>query len=231
MKRPDFKFSALAVLALLVSASCSSGKDDDIGVTTNWLGQLHQFEQVSGKDRFGVFLKKDTSPPAMVRQFLIAPAEITISPRSDLNALNPAAYEQLRTAFSDALKEHVASRFPASPDTGRQDGDTYVLRAALTNLTVKRKTSAFGPAEPKDLEFTLEDTTVEIGLHEQRTNTRRAVIVQKATGGKIAWNGLPERFRAFAMEAATKLAEARDGINKKANRPKAPPAKVTAPQK
>lgn len=231
MKRPEFRFSVIGILVLFICAACSSGKDEGIDVATNWLGPLHQYERVSGKDRFGIFLKKDSSPPATVRQLRIDPAEITISARSDLNALNPASYEQLRAAFSDTLKEHVARRFPAPAEKGLQDGDAYVLRAALTNLTVKRKTKAFGPIELKGLEFSSEDTALEISLHELRTNIRHAVIVQKVADGKMSWNGLRERFRALAEEAAAKTAEARDGINKKANQPKVPPAKAAAPKK
>jgi hypothetical protein len=231
MKHPELRFSVIGILMLFICAACSSGKDDDIGVTTRWLGPLHQYERLSGKDRFGVFLKKDALPPATVRQLRIAPVEITISAGSDLNALNPASYEQLRAAFSEPLKEQVARRFPAPTEKELQDGDTYVLRAALANLTVKRKTTQFGSAELKDLEFATEDTAVEISFREMRTNIRRAVIVQKITGGKISWNGLRERIKAVTMEAATKVAEARDGINKKANQPKAPPAKDAAPNK
>lgn len=227
MKRPDLKLSVFGALALLVCASCSSGDDDGISVTTNWLGPLRHFERLSGGEGFGVFLKNDPSIPASVRELRIGPAEITISPNSDLNALEPAPYERLRAGFADALRRHIAGGAPAGTD--QKDGETYVLHAALTNLTVTRKTREFGPVGLENLEFSLEGAAIEISLHQQSTNMRRAVIVQRAAGGKVAGNDLTERFNALAIEAAKTVAEARNGINRKASQPPPPPAKATPP--
>jgi len=230
MTRPAFKLSAICALVLVLCAACGSGDDDGLDVTTSWLGPLRQYERLSGEDQYGVYLRNDATRPARVLRFDIAPAEITVSTGSDLNALSPAAYEELRGALVKALARQIASRFPApaasATGTAEKGTDSYVLRAALTNLTIKRVSRKLGPAGLRDLEFSLDDSAIEISLHEQRSNARRAVIVQKVGGGKLRWNALADRFDALALQAAEKTAEARDGIDKKANAPEKP-----APQK
>jgi hypothetical protein len=236
MKRPELRLSAIATLVLLACAACSSGSDDGIDVTTSWLGSLHRYERVSGTEQFGVYLMKGGTRPAHVGQIIVGSAEITISARSDLNAISPAAYEELRAAFAKALEREAAQRFAAKPGaSGPADtADTYILRAALTNLTVKRKSRNFGPVGLNDLEFTFDDAAIELVLHEKRSNARRGVIVQKAEGPVARRNALADRFRSLAARAAEKTAEARDGINRKAALPVAPalaPAKPSEPSK
>jgi len=222
MKRPEFKLSAICVLVLVLCAACGSGGGDGLDVTTSWLGPLRHYERLSGEEQYGVYLRNDGTRPARVLRFDIARAEITVSTGSDLNALSPAAYEQLRTALEKALTRQIAGRFPgatATTGTAPKGADSYLFRAALTNLTVKRVSKKLGPAGLRDLEFSFDDSAMEISLNENRSNARRAVIVQKVEGGKLRWNEIANRFEALALQAAEKTAEARDGIDKKASQP------------
>lgn len=220
MKRPEFKLSAISVLVLFLCASCGSGDDDGLDVSTSWLGPLRQYERLSGEEQYGIYLRNDGTRPTRVLRLDIAPAEITVSTESDLNALSPAAYEQMRAALEKALVEQIASRFPgtaATTGTAPEGADSYLLRAALTNLTIKRVSQNPGPAGLRDLEFSFDKSAMEISLHENRSNARRAVIVHKVEGGKLRWNALADRFAAIALQAAEKTAQARDGIDNKAS--------------
>jgi hypothetical protein len=230
MKRPAFKLSAISALVMVLCAACGSGDDDGLDLTTNWLGPIRHYERLSGEALFGVYLHKNGTRPARVLRIDVAPAEITVSTRSDLNALSPAAYEQLRAAFEKALTRQIANRLPATTGTEQKGADAYILRAALTNLTIKRVSKKFGPAGLRDLEFSFDNSAIEISLHEYRSNARRAVIVQKAEGPKLRWSALADRFDAIALQAAQKTAEAREGIDKKANQPEKPPEKPAKPK-
>lgn len=221
---------------LLACVACSSDSDDGTDVTTSWLGPLHRYDRMSGTEQFGVYLMKGDARPAHVARIVVGPAEITVSARSDLNAISPSAYEELRAAFAEALEREVAQRFPAKTgaDGAANNADTYIMRAALTNLTVKRKSKKFGPAGLRDLEFSFDDAAIELVLHEKRSNARRGVVVQKAAGQAARWNALADRFKGFAAQAAQKAAEARDEINRKAAQPVAPavaPKKPSAPSR
>lgn len=227
MKRPVLKSSIIGAF-LLAGGACSSG-DGGIDVATSWLGPLHQYEQIRGTEDFGVYVMKDGGRPAYVERVLVGPAEITISAESDLNAISPATYEKLRNAFTTALAREVARRLPASSQaTGAKD--IYILRTALTNLTVKRKAKKFGQVGLDGLEFTFDRAAVELGLHERRSNARRGVVIEKASGKPAQWSALPDRFQAFAAKAIEKAAEARTAINKKASKPEpAAPAPKNPP--
>jgi hypothetical protein len=226
MKRPQLKLSSICVLVLALCAACGSGENDGLDVTTSWLGPLRQYERLSGEEQYGVYLRNDGTRPARVLRIEIAPAEITISTRSDLNTLSPAAYEQLRTALEKALTRQITTRFPApaarAAGSDQENADSYVLRAALTNLTIKRVSKEFDLVGLRDLEFSFDGSAIEISLHEKRSNARQAVIVQKAAGKKFRWNALDDEFDTLARSAAEKTAEARDGIDKKASAPEKP---------
>lgn len=225
MKRPTFKSTVLGTL-LLACGACSSG--DTIDTTTSWLGPLHRYEQLSGTGDFGVYLLKDTgNRPAIVGRIVASPAEVTVSVQSDLNAISPTAYEQLRATFSASLTKSFASD-RRNPDAGDDKGDAYFVRAALTNLTVKKVSNEFGLVGLKDLEFGFEDAALEIGIYERRTNARRAVIIEKVQGKKVRWDVLRERFTGFAERVAEKTSEARAAIDKKASQPAAPALKKPA---
>lgn len=230
MKRPNFK-SSLSGILLLACGACSSG-EDNIDTTTSWLGPLHRYVQLSGSDDFGVYLlKDDLGRPAFVDHVIVGPAEITVSVESDLNSISPAAYEQLRAAFTAALDEEITERPPGSGTTG-DSRDTYVVRAALTNLTIRKISKEFGQVGLNDLEFRFDDAALEIGLYESTTNLRRAVIIEKVQANTARWNDLRSRFGAFAAQIAKKTAEARAGINGKAAQPEPPaPQKTPQPEK
>jgi hypothetical protein len=228
MNRPILKSSMLGVV-LLACGACASG-EDNIDTATSWLGPLHRYERLSGTDDFGVYLLKNgVGRPAYVERVVVQPAEITISPSSDLNAVSVAAFAQIRSALTAALNAEVAKRIPAS-DSGPDNRDVYEFRAAITNLTVKKKSNAFGQVALEDLEFSFEDAAAEAGLHESRSNARRAVIIEKIQGEAVRWPALRDRFAAFAAQVAGKVAEARREIDRKAAEPAAPaPQKSTEP--
>lgn len=219
MKRPILKSSIIGAL-LLASSACSSGGEDGIDVTTSWLGSLHRYEQISGAGRSGVFLMKNGSRPAHVARIVVEPAEITVSSRSDLNAISPAAYEKLRDVLTAALAREAAKQFPSS-GAPADNADTYLLRVALTNLTVKRKTRKTGPAGLNDLEFNFDDAAIELGIRERRSNARRGAAIHRLQARNAGWNALVGRFGDFAVQAIAKAAEARDGVNRKAAQPRA----------
>tara|TARA_R110000868_G_scaffold43803_6_gene146974 strand:+ start:17568 stop:18269 length:702 start_codon:yes stop_codon:yes gene_type:complete len=224
MNRPAYRLSAIGLLMLITCAACSSGNDDVLGVSTNWLGPLHRYERQSGADSFGVFVRKEGTRPARVKQLILAPAEITVSAASDFNSLDPAAYEKVRAAFSDALKKHIAAS--ARSSSADADADAYILRIALTNLTVKRNTTKIGPVSLDELEFAFNGAAIEASLSERSTNARRAVFAHKADAGKALWKDLGTLFDRFARQAAEKTAEARAAIDRKASLPEKPAEKT-----
>lgn len=218
---PQKIFSTVLAAGLLPTA-CSSD-NDPLVVTTSWLGPLAQYQQVSGSEESGIFILKQRDGAQPVGRILIQPAEITISNRSDLNSLTPSIYDQIRSAFADALANRLAEQ--GSNSAAGKETEIYLVRVALTNVTVKRKDIA--PKDPtlSRLRISFENASIEAELFAQRTNIREAVIISPATAGETASADLNTLFRRFAENFATQLATARSRLNSRPSQPTSPTKK------
>ncbi len=217
MKIRNARIWGLSGILLTVCAACSSGDSDGLDVKTNWLGPLYKYERITGKDNFGIFLIKGEPGPTSLERIMLETAEITISARSDLNSIDPAAYGKLRAELTAAFRQELSKQFTVSASPGP---GVYKFRAALTNLTAKRKVGGIGPPGLADLEFQFGNSAIEAELRDTRSNMRHSVIVLKAQAANTSWLGLADVFRKFAADAVTQAATARDEIKKRASRPK-----------
>ena len=215
---PQKIFSTVLAAGLLQTA-CSSDNDSPI-VTTSWLGPLAQYQQISGSEGSGVFILKQRIGAQPVGRILIQPAEITISNRSDLNSVTPPIYDQIRSAFADALANRLAEQ--GSNSAAGKETETYLVRVALTNVTVKRKDISPNDPTLSRLRISFENASIEAELFAQRTNIRDAVIIFPATAGETASADLNTLFRRFAENFATQLGTARSSLNSRPSQPTSP---------
>jgi len=215
---PPKIFSAVLAAGLLLTA-CSTD-DNSLDVTTNWLGPLAHYQQVSGSEGSGVFILKQRHGAQPVGHMLLQPAEITISNRSDLNSLTPSTYDQIRSAFADALTNQMAEQL-SNPAAGNET-ETYLVRVALTNVTLKRKNSS--PEDPNlsRLRISFENASIEAELRAQRTNIRDAVIITPAIAGETASANLNTLFRQFAEKFTSQLVTARTRLNSRSSQRTSP---------
>jgi hypothetical protein len=218
---PQKVFSTVLAAGFLQTA-CSSD-NDPLVVTTSWLGPLAQYQRVSGSEKSGVFILKQRNGAQPVGRILIQPAEITISNRSDLNSVTPSIYDQIRSAFADALANRLAEQ--GSNSAAGKETEIYLVRVALTNVTVKRKD--ISPKDPtlSRLRISFENASIEAELFAQRTNIRDAVIISPATAGETASADLNTLFHRFAENFATQLATARSRLNSRPLQPTSPTKK------
>ncbi|MGB0632204.1 MAG: hypothetical protein ACPGRZ_16050 [Alphaproteobacteria bacterium] len=208
----SLKLSVFCGLAALTLTACSSG--DDLGVTTSWLGPLHNYERISGEENDGVFILRGNKPVTAERIFL-APAEITISADSDLNSVTPRAYERIRSAFADALARELSKQ----PNKTSDDASAYFVRIALTGLTAKRIGKDAGAATLSDLKFSFDISAIEAELRNRQTNTRNAVIVFPARAATTEAGGLPTVFESLAQRVYARISDARAALDKRAQAP------------
>ena len=214
-------FSTVLAAGLLLTA-CSSDNNSP-NVTTNWLGPLAYYQQVYGSEGSGVFILKQRDGGQSVGRMLLQPVEITISNRSDINSVTQSTYDQIRSAFADALANRLAEQ--GSNSAAGKETETYLVRVALTNVTVKRKDSS--PKDPtlSRLRISFENASIEAELRAQRTNSRDAVIITPAIAGEISSANLNTLFRRFAKNFATQLATARTRLNSRPSQPISPTKK------
>lgn len=221
----NLKTLTISATFLFLCAACSSSEKHGVELTTPWLGPVQGFERVSGQDNVGVFLRSTTGETVRFERAVILPPEIIVSTRSDLESMSPATFAQIKRLFSDIFQQEMAKQFPTAKD---DNAASHLIPAALTNVTVTRKTDAARTALITDLQFSFEDAAIEAEFRVRKTNARQAVFVLPATAGKTDWNNLPALFTKIARAAAAEAGKTRDAINARADRP--PPA-AKAPAK
>lgn len=230
MKIRELRTLAISTSFLLICAACSSSDKDGVELTTPWLGPLHGFERVSGKDDFGVFLK---SAPGITTRFdgvVLTPPEFTISSGSDLEAISPAAYGKIKEMFVDVFQQEFTKQFPSAKTGADRNATSHFIHAALTNVTITRKTNNTRAAQLSDLTFSFEGSTLEVEIRVQKSNARQAVVVLAAKAANTTWNNLRAQLGVLASQAAAESDKARGAINARADQP-APPAAKTPVKK
>jgi len=215
------KIVSTVLSAGLLLTACSS--DGSLDATSRWLGPLAQYQQVSGSEGSGIFILKQRDDAQPMGRILLQPVEITISNRSDLNSVTPSIYGQIRSAFADALIERLAKQ-DGNPATGKET-ETYLVRVALTNVTVKRNDSS--PKDPtlSRLRISFENASIEAELRAQRSNIRDAVIITPATAEESGNTDLNSIFRRFAENFGTQLKAARNRLNSRRSQQTSPTKK------
>jgi len=228
MKLREIKSLVISASLLVLCAACSSGAKDGVELTTPWLGPLNGFERVSGKDEFGIFLKSTSGATVRFETAIITPPELIISARSDLEAISPDAYEQINALFSEIFRQELAKQIPTM-NTGTPPGAaSHRINAAMTNITITRKTDNPAAGQLKDLQFSFEGSTIEAEIRDRKSNSRRAVIILSAKPGKTDWAALRAQFTEFAHQAAAEIGQARSAINTRADQPSAPALETPA---
>lgn len=221
----EFKTLAISASFLFLSAACSTGGGDAVELETPWLGPLRGYERIAGSEDFGSFLRISGGAIRFERGTL-APPEIFISANSDLEAISPAIYEEIKRLFSEVFRQEMANQFPAASAGTASDAPSHLIKTALTNVTVTRTTDSTRVPGLRDLQFSFENSTTETEIRLRRTNMRQAVIILPAKAEKTTWSGLRARFTEFARLTAAEAGKVRDAVNTRADRP--PPAKAPA---
>ncbi|MFT5487280.1 MAG: hypothetical protein ACI9JL_000950 [Paracoccaceae bacterium] len=229
MKLSELRTLAISTSFLVLCAACSSADKDGIDLTTPWLGPLHGFERVGGKEGFGVFLKNTSGATDRFERVVISAPEFIVSAGSDLEAINPAAYEKIKGLFAETFRQELAKQISVANTGAERNSASHLIQVALTNVTVTRKTNSATAATLSDLTFSFEGATVEAEIRVRRSNARRAAIILPANAEKTTWNNLRAQFTDIARRAATEAGKARDAINAKAGQ--APPAVKTPAKK
>lgn len=229
MKTRHLKTLVISASFLVLCAACSSSDKDGVDLETPWLGPLHGFERLSGKDNSGIFLKDAPGTPVRFERSVLAPPEFIVSASSDLESISPAAYEQIKTLFADVFRQEMAKQISTANTGSERSAATHAVYSALTNVTITRKTNSARAARLSDLVFSFEGSTLEVEIRVRRSNARRAVIVLPAKAGNIAWNDLRGRLAGLVREAAAEVGKAGSAINAKADQP--PPAVKTPAKK
>ncbi len=222
MKLGKIKSLVISASFLILCAACSSGAKDGVDLTTPWLGPLNGFERVSGKDEFGIFLKNTSGATVRFESVIITPPELIVSAGSDLEAISPDAYEQINALFSEIFRQELAKQIPTM-NTGTPPGAaSHRINAAMTNITITRKTDNTAAGQLKDLQFSFDGSTIEAEIRDRKSNARQAVIILSTKPGKTDRAALRAQFTEFARLAATEIGQARSAINTRADQPSAP---------
>jgi hypothetical protein len=232
MKLREIKSLAISASFLVLCAACSFGDKDGVDLATPWLGPLNGFERISGKDEFGIFLKSTSGATARFERGIITPPELIVSAGSDLEAISPDAYEQINALFSEIFRQELAKQIPTT-NTGAAPSAppgaaSHLIQAAMTNLTITRKTNNPAAVRLNDLQFSFDGSTIEAEIRDRKSNVRRAVILLPATAGKTDWAALRAQFTKFARQAAAEVGKARSAINTRADQPPPPTPKTPA---
>lgn len=233
MTSRKFRSLALSASILLLTAACSSSDKNTIELTTPWLGPLNGFERVSGEENFGVFVRATPGEVAPFERGIIAPPEIIVSASSDLESISPESYEKIKALFSEVFRAELAKQLPVANTAGERADASHLIHAALTNVTVTRKTNNANAVKIGDLQFSFEGSTVEAEIRDRKTNARLAAFVVPAKAAKTGWDALRAPFTVLASQAAAEAAKSRGAIDTKAAQP-APGAEtkpVKAPAK
>lgn len=235
MKLSEIKPLVISASFLILCAACSSGAKDGTDLATPWLGPLYGFERISGKDEFGVFLKSTSGATARFERGIITPPELIVSAGSDLEAISPDAYEQINGLFSEVFRQELAKLIPTT-NTGAVPGTppgagSHRINAAMTNITITRKTDNLAAGRLSDLQFSFEGSTIEAEIRDRKSNLRRAVIILPATAAKTDWAALRAQFTKFARQAAAEVGKARSAINTRADQPPPPSPAPKTPAK
>lgn len=209
---------ALVLMAALL-ASCSSGEKKP-DVTTGWLGELTAYKRVSGKDAAGVFVRASDAAAKPLDAVRFAPVEITVAANSDYYSVAPAHLAEMRDSLAGILKDAIG---PVVPIRAATAPDTYTLRIALTNLTIKQSNRQSTVARREDYRFGFDGASIEAELRDGSTNMRRAVILTPVAGaGRRAardaerdrWADLAGRFRTAAAAFRADLEIAKQALAK-----------------
>ena len=219
MKFKVLRLRAISAFFVALLAACSSGDPGNPGITTPWLGTLKGFERVSGEGEFGVFRSTSPGKTARFERAMIVPPEITVSARSDLDAMHPETYEKIKSAFHAALQNELAKKFPIVETAS---GATHQVHLALNGVTVTRTTNNSFAVRLDDLRFAFSGATIEAEFREVKSNARAAAIVLRASAGTIGWNALSDQLNEFAIQTAEQAAVAYKAINERADKPTEP---------
>jgi hypothetical protein len=218
---PQKTFRTVLCAGLLLTA-CSSN-DVPLNRTTHWLGPLAQYQQVTGSEKSGIFILKQRDGARPVGRILMEPVEITISNRSDLNSLTDSMYDRIRSAFADALANRLAEQ--GDNLAAGKETENYLVRVALTNVTVKRKESSLKDPTLSRSRISFENASIEAELRNKHTNVREAVIITPATAGETTSTNLYTLFYRFAENFATELVTARTWLNSRSSQTISPKKK------
>lgn len=221
----ELKTLAISTSFLILGAACSTSDSNGVDLETPWLGPLRGYERIGGSEDFGSFLRISGGAIRFERGIAAQP-EIVISASSDLDSISPATYEEIKRLFSEIFREEMEKQFPAARAPAASGAPSHLIKTALTNITVTRRTADTRIARLNDLQFSFENSTTETEFRLRKTNMRQAVIILPATADKTNWSGLRARFTEFARATATEAGKVRDAINTRADRP--PPAKAPA---
>mgnify|MGYP003628865157 CR=1 FL=1 len=228
MKIRNLAITAISASFLVLGAGCSSDDAGNPGISTPWLGTLQGFERVGGKDEFGVFRRIAPGRMARFERGILVAPEITVSARSDLDAMHPETYEKIKSLFDAALRQELAKQFPITAAGAGRSGATHEINIVLNRVTVTRSTNNTLAVRLEDLRFSFPGATIEGDFRELTSNARAAAIVLSASAGTVGWNALRDQLSAFARQTAEQAAVAYKAINEEADKPADPAPKESA---
>lgn len=223
MFRPAINWIASAAVVALV-LGCSSSDDNRPTVKTGWLGSLSMFERVSGTkgSETGVFVRRPKEAALTLETLYLAPVDVTLAAGSDLQTIEPADIEALRTELARSVRKALDGKVEFVP---RPERGSFTLRVALTHLRVGRTKRLGGSDRRAHLRFTLDTTSIQSELREGASNARRAATIATAlidkgqTSTPLVWDELVSQFDEYSALLAAQLETARAALATRAPAP------------
>lgn len=157
---------------------------------------------------------------------LLEPLTIYIAPDSEEKGLNPDALKSLADEFHKLVSNQLE---PAYPVVNKPGAGVLVLRPALTNVQVKKKSRgllsftpiglvAYAAREAYAKEYSLEQAALEVEVLDGTSGERIGVLIDRSPektnvneDKKLDWSRIEETYTFYAKRLQQRLDAARSG--------------------